>query len=689
MRGSDFDHKLSALRQRVKTLQQHTIGAPAQTAGATLDAFEELQIALEELGVAEEELCKQNEELTATRQALQEEHQRYQELFDFAPDGYLVTDTAAIIREANRAAAALLAVRQDHLVGKPLAVFVSQEELKTFRTRLLRLPQLECVQEWEIRLQPRQGAPFHAAITVMVVRDFQGQPIGLRWLLRDISVRKALAESAERQRLQNLVQHLPEGVALLEMDRRLVLANPAACRYLAALTETAVGERVLALGEQPVEWFFTPRPEGLPHEVVLAGLPRRIFEIRTNSITTGPEGGGWVLLIEDVTAEREAQQQMEQQGRLAAIGQLAAGIAHDFNNLLTVMIGSANMLKVRADLPESVKGTLGTIADQGRQGAHLVRQILDFSRQSIGQFHSLELLPLLKETLKLLDYSLPESIRIVLESTPGDYRVNADMSQMQQLLTNLAVNARDAMSNGGELRFCLSSLTLCAGEPSPCADMPVGRWVVLTVSDTGTGISPEVLDHIFEPFFTTKQAGQGTGLGLAQVYGIVKQHNGYLTVRSQLGEGTTFTLYLPALEMLAEATGEAAPEEYPQGQGETVLLVEDDPSVLEALQLALDYLQYRVLTASNGQEALQIVEQHSDAIALILTDLVMPDIDGVALFHALRQQNPCAKVIILTGYPLGDGVNPLLRQGVIACLHKPPDLLLLAQTVRRALVEIE
>jgi signal transduction histidine kinase/FixJ family two-component response regulator len=514
---------------------------------------------------------------------------------------------------------------------------------------------LERVQDWEVRLQPRRGTPFHATITAAAVRDPQGKLVGLRWLLRDISIRKALSESIERlharlvveqQRLQSLVQHLPEGVALLDTDRRLVLANPAALSYLAVLTEAAVGERVSALGEQPVEQFSTPRPEGLPHEVLLAGPPRRVFEIQTNPITEGPEGG-WVLLIRDVTAERAVQQQIEQQGRLAAVGQLAAGIAHDFNNLLTVVIGYADLLKVHADLPESVTDNLDIIAQQGRRGAHLVRQILDFSRQSLVQPHPLDLLPVLKETCKLLQRTLPESIHVVLESVPGDYLINADGVQIQQLLTNLAVNAHQAMPDGGKLRFHLSQFTLSPGKPRPCPDMPTGRWAVLAVLDTGRGMPSEVLRHIFEPFFTTKEIGQGAGP--------------------------------------AEAAGDAAPQAIPRGQGETLLLVEDEPQVMELLRTMLERLHYRVLTAPNGQEALTVYEHHSDAIALVLTDLIMPDIGGLALFHTLRQRDPGAKVIVLTGYALGEETHDLLAQGIMDWLQKPPELPVLAQAVRRAL----
>jgi PAS domain S-box-containing protein len=693
MRDADFDRTIEALQQQVSELQECKTTDSTKHAEVLPEAFEELQTTLEELQVTEEELRQQNEALIAARQIVEAERQRYQELFDFAPDGYLVTDAAGNIQEVNRAAAVLLAVSQNLLIGKPLIIFVAEEERKRFHTQLLQLSGLERVQDWEVRLQPRRGTPFHATITAAAVRDPQGKLVGLRWLLRDISIRKALSESIERlharlvveqQRLQSLVQHLPEGVALLDTDRRLVLANPAALSYLAVLTEAAVGERVSALGEQPVEQFSTPRPEGLPHEVLLAGPPRRVFEIQTNPITEGPEGG-WVLLIRDVTAERAVQQQIEQQGRLAAVGQLAAGIAHDFNNLLTVVIGYADLLKVHADLPESVTDNLDIIAQQGRRGAHLVRQILDFSRQSLVQPHPLDLLPVLKETCKLLQRTLPESIHVVLESVPGDYLINADGVQIQQLLTNLAVNAHQAMPDGGKLRFHLSQFTLSPGKPRPCPDMPTGRWAVLAVLDTGRGMPSEVLRHIFEPFFTTKEIGQGAGLGLAQVYGIVKQHHGHITVQSQSEHGTTFTLYLPTLAAPAEAAGDAAPQAIPRGQGETLLLVEDEPQVMELLRTMLERLHYRVLTAPNGQEALTVYEHHSDAIALVLTDLIMPDIGGLALFHTLRQRDPGAKVIVLTGYALGEETHDLLAQGIMDWLQKPPELPVLAQAVRRAL----
>jgi signal transduction histidine kinase len=404
-------------------------------------------------------------------------------------------------------------------------------------------------------LQPRRSESFYAALTAAGAYERQGKMIGIRWMLRDISIRKTLSASIERLQAQlateqqwshSLVQYLPEGVVLLSPAWRLIQANPVARQYLAVLTVTTVNESITTLGGQPLEHFCASRPDGLPHEVVVE-CPQRTFEIQANRIPEGSAGGCWVLVIKDVTAERHVQQYTEQHQRLAAVGRLAAGIAHDFNNLLTIVMGYAELMQERPDLPESVQNDLSIIVEQGRRGAHLVRQILGFSHQPRHQPTPSDLLPMLQEIRYILERTLSEAIHVVLESVPGEYVINADISQLQQLLTNLALNARDAMPAGGELRFHLSHLNLSPDEAPPSLAMPSGRWVVLAVSDTGRGMSPEVLHYIFEPFFTTKEKERGAGLGLAQVYGIVQQHQGYITVQSQPGHGTTFTLYLPAL----------------------------------------------------------------------------------------------------------------------------------------------
>jgi signal transduction histidine kinase len=248
----------------------------------------------------------------------------------------------------------------------------------------------------------------------------------------------------------------------------------------------------------------------------------------------------------DITGRKWMQERLQRQDRLAAVGQLAAGVAHDFNTLLTGIIGFADMLQKREDMPEQARARLVHILTQGQRGAHLVRQILDFSRASISQLQPLDLASFLRQATNFQGI-IPENIHIALEVDPGTHHIRADPARIRQVLTNLAMNARDAMPEGGELAFRLSGFTRKLNERPPCLGMPPGEWVVLSVSDTGTGIPAEVLPRVFEPFFTTKDPGKGTGLGLAQVYGIVEQHEGYINTESQEGEGTTVAIYLPTL----------------------------------------------------------------------------------------------------------------------------------------------
>jgi signal transduction histidine kinase len=252
-----------------------------------------------------------------------------------------------------------------------------------------------------------------------------------------------------------------------------------------------------------------------------------------------------------------------QQERLAAVGQLAAGIAHDFNNILTTMLGYAELLRMSPDIPEAVQADLEKIVASGQRAAYLVRQILDFSHKSIRRPKQLDLGPFIKEIVKFLEQTLPETIQLSLEIEPGDYLIEADPIQIQQMLTNLVLNAKDAMPVGGELRVILSRVEM-QGEVScvACNQAVEGDWICLTVTDTGSGIPPEVLPHIFEPFFTTKEVGQGSGLGLSQVLGIIQQHAGHIVLNSQASQGTTVTTYLSPLRARQNKTSvsETTPE---------------------------------------------------------------------------------------------------------------------------------
>ncbi len=389
-------------------------------------------------------------------------------------------------------------------------------------------------------------------------------------------------------------------------------------------------------------------------------------------------------IVEDITERKKLEQEHVQQERLAAVGQLAAGIAHDFNNMLTPIIGFAELLEMQHDLPETSKPKITWIISQAQQAARLTRQILDFSRQTIHDPRPLNLATYLDETLVFVRHTIPESIEIRFTHEPGHHTINADPTQLQQVITNLAVNARDAMPSGGTLTFNLSHFALTPKELLHSKVVVSNRWVRLNVTDTGCGIPQNTLPKIFEPFFTTKEVGRGTGLGLAQIYGIVKQHQGCIDVDSQVGQGTTFSLYFPVINTETAAHHQELAVA-PTGQGQTILLAEDEPIVLEVTQAMLETLNYRVLTAVDGEEALSLFRAEAGSVALVLTDAVMPGLDGLGLAAILHTESPGTPVLLMTGYMRTPDTEPGHTRNIAARLNKPLKLNLLAQEIHKAL----
>lgn len=481
--------------------------------------------------------------------------------------------------------------------------------------------------------------------------------------------------------LDALVQHLPEGVILLDADNRIALANPIGEKYLETLSGVGVGEVLKDIQGRPLSDFLVSPPTLMWHEIEVPGPPKAVFEAAARSIGAD---GGLVLVLKDVTEESELKDRVHQQERLASVGRLAAGIAHDFNNILSVIIGYSEMLQ-EMELPSEADRGVELIHESGQKATALVRQMLDFSRLSASEMKVLDLGPFMKEFSEFIRRTIPENIIISLKYGPERYIVVADATKMQQVLTNLAVNARDVMPNGGELSFGLTRLTLKPGEKPPLHEMPPGDWIALSVTDTGEGIAPEVLPRIFEPFFSTKAVGRGTGLGLSQVYGIVKQHEGFIDVESKPGKGSVFTIYLPAVAALAEAPVAEEVPEVPAGHGETIMLVEDNKAVLDLGRSILSELGYVLITATNGKEALDAFRKHREEIDLVITDIVMPEMGGEELSREIKNLNPSVKIIALSGYPLGDKRKELLDAGIEHWISKPVKKQALAQAVRKAL----
>ncbi|MBK9094374.1 MAG: response regulator [Anaerolineae bacterium] len=487
----------------------------------------------------------------------------------------------------------------------------------------------------------------------------------------------------QARRVQQIVDTVPQGVLLLDADGRIVQANPMASHDLALIGGGAgVGDILTHLGDHPLGEMLVPSRQQGWRQVQAA---TRSFEAIARPIGDASAPANWVVVLNDVTYARQQQRYQQAQERLASVGQMAAGIAHDFNNIMGAIVLYSELLGKAQELAERSKHYLGVIRQQADHAANLIRQILDFSRRAPMQRAPLDLLSLTKEMVKLLERTLPESIRLAVKYDQREVIVHGDPTRLQQVLMNLALNARDAMPDGGQLTFSLTTLTLAPGQTPPLPDLGPGRWGCLTVSDSGAGIAPEHLAHIFEPFFTTKGPGKGSGLGLAQVYGIVKQHDGAIDVSSKPGAGAAFTIYLPHVNTpaLAEARGVTVAT-LPSGT-ETILLVEDNVATREAIGESLAGLGYRVFSAATGAEALALFDAQGQGIDLVLSDLVMPEMGGLELFRRLRAQAPALKMLIMTGHaPEGD-IYGDLRQAGIPWLQKPFAIADLAARLRTLL----
>jgi PAS domain S-box-containing protein len=492
--------------------------------------------------------------------------------------------------------------------------------------------------------------------------------------------REAVLRQLEEQteRLQQIMNTVSEGMLLLDADKRIVLANPVAKSYLEVLGDAEEDDILHTLGSSPIEAVLTKRSRDLWHEIEVAD---HIFEVAAKPLVTEEAPTGWTLVLRDVTREREMQQRMQQQERLAAIGQLAAGIAHDFNNIMAIIVLYADMM-LRSGLPSQDANRLRTIIQQANHASDLIDQLLDFSRRAVFERRPMDLGPFLKEQVKLYKRTLPDNIDVQMQYSPGGYYVNADPTRIQQVVMNLVVNARDAMPDGGQLYFELSHLEFTAETVPPLPDIHPGDWIQFRLRDTGVGMSEEVRTHLFEPFFTTKKPGEGSGLGLAQVFGIVKKHEGEIVVTSEVKEGTTFDIYLPALSIAGERSrSKGSQHTLPKGRQELILVVEDSPATRDALTSSLEMLNYRSVEATNGLEALRILDQRDD-IALVLSDMLMQEMGGAALLQAMETKGIELPIILLSGHPQDQKLTePQATRLAYTWLAKPVGLEILAQTL--------
>jgi PAS domain S-box-containing protein len=546
--------------------------------------------------------------------------------------------------------------------------------------------------------QTRRGRTFPVEVTGNYF-EFGGQVYNVM-ICRDITERKQ-AEDALRWRtalFEAQVDAALDGILVVDREGKKILQNERMielwklprniaedaddAQQLQFVTGQTVNPEQFA---EKVAYLYAHPDEVSRDEIEL--VDGRVFD-RYSSPVRDKFGQyyGRIWTFRDLTERRRLEEQIRQSQRMEAIGQLAGGIAHDFNNLLVVIQLQSSLL---------VDGTLGEretregiheIMAATERAANLTRQLLTFSRRDVRQPRDIDLGEVTGAMTKLLRRLLGEDIALETRYAPGEVIVNADPGMMEQVLMNLAINARDAMPNGGRLLVALEVMQL---DESYVAEHPrsrPGRFARLTVRDNGTGIAPEHLHHIFEPFYTTKGAGKGTGLGLATVFGIVEQHHGWIEVATELGRGTAFRVFLPALNAsLAESAALTASHALPTGR-ETILLVEDDPVVRRLASLALDRCGYRVIEAESASAALQRWQTLSEPVDLLLTDLIMPGgMSGRDLALELSTRQPGLRVLYTSGYSTEIVQRQLRLDPGCNFLQKPYPVSDLATTVRRCL----
>lgn len=622
-------------------------------------------------------------ELFESQQELIRSEQKYRAVLESSPDPIVVYDSDGRVVYVNPAFVTVFGWTLPDILGKHID-FVPDEEIPRSRDTLERLYAGQFVSSFDTRRGTKDGRILDIHISAALLRDPDGVPSGNVVTLRDITERKAaekaLRQSEESKRL--LLEGSPIGIGMIQ-DGKYVYVNRALSEMMGFDNSQDL------VGRSPLD-FIAPEDRDLvrqrgkarvqnmpvPPIYQVRGLKKNgeLFDVSIRPCRSDYMGRPALLtFVWDVTEENRLRAQLLQAHKMEAVGTLAGGIAHDFNNLLQVIIGYSHVLLGKLH-PGSVEhNSVAKIASAARGGAELIRQLMAFSRRASIKPEPLDLNLRIHDVSDILRRTIPRMIEIRLELDDNLPLILADPIQIEQIMMNLAFNARDAMNEGGVLTIQTGAVSLDSEFCGEHVGAQEGHYVMLSVEDTGHGIKREILDRIFEPFFTTKEVGKGTGLGLSMVYGIVKQNNGYISCSSQEGLGTTFRIYFPVLEghieqpVLSEAS--VSP-----GKGETLLIVDDEVSLLELTSEFLKDRGFVVLTARNGREALEIYQRFANEVRLVVLDLVMPEMGGHQCIPKLRTINPDVKILVVTGQTSESTISNALALGAIDFLAKPYDM---------------
>ncbi len=630
-------------------------------------------------------------------EAVRESQALLQAVIGGTTDAIYVKDSNGRYLLLNAAAAQLLGKSTPEVVGHDDASLFPRHVARQIRESDQKVINSGIAQTFEEKIETPDGLRTFLS-TKGAYRDEKDEVVGIFGIMRDITARKLAEEELRRseETYRALVNHAIHGIYRSSLDGKFLAVNPALVKMLRYQSE----EELLRINmERDLYTDPTERArlvEQFRREAVIRGIDvhwkccdgGRITVRLSGRPVYGEDGelDGFEMIAEDVSDRRALETQLRQAQKMEAVGELTGGIAHDLNNVLTIM--SANLDLVTDAIPEelaSLRADLEETQAAARRGRALIKKLLGFSRRSKLEVRPTGLGQLVTDVSAMLRRVVPENIRVLISVEPGHDIIDADAGAMEQILINLVTNARDAMPDGGDITINVYRSRL---EDGYLASHPWARLrdcVALAVSDTGTGMDESTRERVFEPFFTTKPHGVGTGLGLAMVYGLVKQHGGVIDVESEVGNGTTIRIYFPvSTAKTAPQTREETPSEV-RGGTETVLVVEDEEPIRRVARRVLEKHGYRVVLAVDGEDALRKYRDQRNRIKLIISDIVMPNVGGMKFYEILRKEGPPPKILFTSGYTARDVRNSGMFDSSLPFLHKPWSVTELLQKVREVL----
>lgn len=588
-----------------------------------------------------------------------------------------ITDRTGRITYVNDKFCEVSKYAREELLGRDHRIINSGYHPKAFIRNLWTTITAGDVWRGEIRNRAKDGTLYWVDTTIIPLLDDNGQPIQYVAIRYEITDRK-LAEDRIRQQA-SLLDKARDAIFVCDLNFQVLYWNKSAERIYGWSAEDAFGRLAadLLCGGDPAliieaSVHLSDHDEWQTEAINFTRDGERIVVESRWALVRADDGAPDYYLITntDISERKSTEQHLLRAQRLESIGTLAGGIAHDLNNILSPIMMAVDMLQLNGPDRETERW-LGIIRENSERGADLIRQVLTFARGMVGEHVSVRLKHILKDFVAVLTETLPKSISLEYSVDPELWTISADPTQIHQVFLNMSINARDAMADGGTIVIRAENTTISEGNAPPGFAADPGDYVLVTISDTGTGMPPEILKRIFDPFFTTKDIGKGTGLGLATAMTIVTSHDGFIGVESEPGSGTRFSIYLPSAEAQSDIDESTVADILPQGNGELILVVDDEPNIRAVAEATLAKFGYRTLQAGNGADALRMFRENTAPISAVLTDLAMARMDGLALIGELRQLSPSLKIIVMSGLITEVQVAELASLGVDETLLKP------------------